>query len=160
MKAVYAGSFDPFTNGHLEIVKEAAKFFDHLVIVIANNIKKTPFFNKDGMAQAIVEMLKDEGLDFKVSVRVSSDMTADICREENANYLVRGLRNTTDYMNEEEIAKVNKRLNPRLKTVYFRATDETMSSSLVRELLIRGKDVQEYVPRAIYEYIKGYSQAG
>lgn len=80
----------------------------------------------------------------------SSDaLTADVCDKFGAEYLVRGLRNTSDYLYEEEIARFNQEINPGLKTIYFRAVDEAISSTMVKELFSRGKDVSEYVPAEI-----------
>ena len=79
----------------------------------------------------------------------------NLCKELNIKYLVRGLRNTNDYIYEENIAKINNELNPELKTIYFRATNEIISSSFVRELLKHKEDISKYVPTAIYELIKG-----
>lgn len=148
MKAVYAGSFDPFTNGHLEIVWEAAKLFDAVLILCAVNPKKSPTFSRRGMVVAIDRCLRAQGLS---NVRgISSDaLTADVCARYGAEYLVRGLRNTGDYLYEEEIARFNQKINPGLKTIYFRAVDASISSTMVKELFSRGKDVSEYVPMEI-----------
>lgn len=145
MKAVYAGSFDPFTNGHLEIVREAAKLFDAVLILCAVNPKKSPTFSRRGMVVAIDRCLRAQGLS-NVRVISSDALTADVCARYGAEYLVRGLRNTGDYLYEEEIARFNQKINPGLKTIYFRAVDTAISSTMVKELFSRGKDVSEYVP--------------
>lgn len=148
MKAVYAGSFDPFTNGHLEIVREAAKLFDAVLILCAVNPKKSPAFSRRGMVVAIDRCLRAQGLS-NASVISSDALTADVCAKYGAEYLVRGLRNTGDYLYEEEIARFNQKINPGLKTIYFRAVDAAISSTMVKELFSRGKDVSEYVPMEI-----------
>ncbi len=152
-KAVYAGTFDPFTNGHLEIVREAIKFFDEVIILCADNIKKKPTFDKFEMAKVIEQVMKDEDIS-NVQVIISSDLTADICTQYSAEYLVRGLRNTSDYMYEEEIAKFNQRINPDIKTIYFRALDDVVSSTVVKELYIRDKSIEDLVPKAVSNYMK------
>lgn len=149
MNAVYAGSFDPFTLGHLDIVKEASKFFDKLIILCADNIKKIPSFNKRAMANAIEEDLKRLGIN-NIEVIVSSDLTINVCKEYNASYLVRGLRSTSDYMYEEEIAKFNQMMDPTIKTVYFRAQNDAISSTTVKELFRRGMDISEFVTPSVY----------
>lgn len=148
MKAVYAGGFDPFTNGHLEIVWEAAKLFDAVLILCAVNPKKSPTFSRRGMVVAIDRCLRAQGLS-NARVISSDALTADVCAKYGAEYLVRGLRNTSDYLYEEEIARFNQKINPGLKTIYFRAVDTAISSTMVKELFSRGKDVSEYVPMEI-----------
>lgn len=153
MTAIYAGSFDPFTNGHLDIVLEATHIFEHVIIVCAVNSKKVPHFKRDEMCGAISECLCRHGI-YNADVVVSDKLISDIAQEYNAEYLIRGLRNTMDFMYEEEIAKFNNRINPALRTVYIRAFDETLSSSTVRELLNFGKDVSGLVPKEILAIIK------
>ena len=152
MKAVYAGSFDPFTNGHLSIVKEASKVFETVIVCIAFNSNKKRHSNVQEMQCAIAQVLLQEGLE-NVSVCIHDGLIADFCAEHNAEYLVRGLRNTTDYLYEENIAKINSEINPNLTTIYFRAKDDVISSSMVRELLHYGKDISKYVPAQVVPYI-------
>ena len=151
--AVYAGSFDPFTNGHLSVVKSAAEVFDTVYVVIAQNYEKKRFLGFDEMSRSIEKCLKREGLR-NCKVDVTLGLVADFCADVGAKYLVRGLRNTSDYMYEENIAKINAEINPELKTVYFRAIDDTISSSMVRELYKYGKDVAKYVPKEIETLMK------
>lgn len=154
MTAIYAGSFDPFTNGHLDIVKEASRIFDHVIVVCAVNSKKTPRFKRDEMRYAIDDCLRRHDLT-NTHVIVSHQLISDIAAKHGAEYLVRGLRNTMDFMYEEEIAKLNHRINPELRTIYIRAVDETLSSSAVKELLDYGKDVSELVPKEVLAVMKG-----
>ena len=146
--AVYAGSFDPFTNGHLSIVKEASALFDTVYICIAKNSDKKRFVNENQMGSAITACLATEGIN-NCAVVTTKGMIADFCKEHGVDYLVRGLRNTSDYLYEENIAKINYELNPNLKTIYFRAIDETVSSSMVREFMKYGKPVDKYVPSEV-----------
>ena len=148
MNAMYAGSFDPFTKGHLSIVKEASKLFSNVIVCIAHNADKKRHFDAIQMQYAIAETVAREGLT-NVSVCVWDGLVADLCKEKNANYIIRGLRNTSDYMYEENIAKINNEINQDLTTVYFRAKDDVISSSMVRELLKYSKDVSKYVPAEI-----------
>lgn len=150
--AIYAGSFDPFTNGHFDMVKEAASLFDHVIVLCAKNKGKEPVFPRIGMACAIDETLKKSGI-HNTSVVLSQTLTADVCSQLGVEYLIRGLRSTTDFLYEEEIAKFNQRVNPKLKTIYLRAVDDTVSSSMVRELLSYGKDVSAYVPPEVLKVI-------
>ena len=150
--AVYAGSFDPFTKGHLSIVKEASEIFEKVYICIAQNSDKKRFIDTNVMGSAITACLAAEGITNCVVVSYKG-MIADFCKEHSVDYLVRGLRNTSDYLYEENIAKINYELNPQLKTVYFRAVNETVSSSMIREFLKYGKSVDKYVPKEILEVI-------
>ena len=152
MKAVYAGSFDPFTFGHLSIVKDALEFFDKIIIVCSINSTKKPNFSRTDMVDAIEKIFKNLGFNSdEVQVIRSDKLIVNICEEYNASHIVRGLRNPNDYLYEEEIAKFNHRMNPNIKTVYFRAEDECISSSAVRELFFRGLDISEFVPKEIIE---------
>lgn len=150
-KAIYAGSFDPFTNGHLDIIVEAASIFDEVLVVVSKNSKKQKTFQESDMCYAIDACIKTYDIQ-NVKVILSDKLIADIAMEHNVTHLVRGLRNTTDFMYEEEIAKFNSKISP-LKTVYLRAKDEAISSSMVRELHKYGKDVRAFVPREVLKVI-------
>lgn len=156
MKAIYAGSFDPFTNGHLSIVREASELFDTLYICIGKNSSKQRFIDESKMQYAIKKVLLKEGI-INCEVVVFSGMIADFAKDLGVDYLVRGLRNSTDYAYEENIAKINSIVNPKLKTIYFRASSndgEVISSSMIREFLKYKKDVSLYVPEDIVELLK------
>lgn len=153
MKAIYAGSFDPFTNGHLSIVKEAALLFDKVFVVLSSNSKKTRAFYKLDMFNAMNDCIARNGINNAVIVRYDG-LIADLAENLEVGYLVRGLRNTTDFMYEEEIAKFNSKLNPDLSTIYLRAKDDSISSSMVRELLSYNKDVSDLVPKEVLRVIQ------
>ena len=150
-KALYAGSFDPFTNGHLDIAKEASELFDEVYICVAHNPNKKRTTDEYNMVDAIRDTLKENGI-YNAYVLVIDGLVADFCMKNNIEYLVRGLRNTSDYMYEENIAKINAEVNPNLKTVYFRAKNDVISSSMVRELYNYGKDVRAYLPKEILKF--------
>lgn len=146
MTALYAGSFDPFTNGHLDVVKEAARIFDNVIICVADNSSKKRCYDASEMAFGIQGMLAVENLTDKVRVILSKDMlTVDTAKAYGAEYLVRGLRSTSDYIYEEEIARFNYLQDPSLRTIYIKAINE-ISSSTVREMIKYGKSVQDLVP--------------
>ena len=153
MRALYAGSFDPFTLGHLSIVKEASLLFDEVFVCIASNSDKQRFCNVLEMQKAIEATLKREGLK-NVQVVACNGLVADYCKKHLIDYLIRGLRNTSDYLYEENIAKINYEINPNLTTIYFRAKDDVVSSSLVRELIKYKKSVAKYVSPEIHELLK------
>lgn len=149
-KALYAGSFNPFTNGHLSIVEKSAELFDKVVIGIAYNSTKDRIQDLNLMMEAIRKQVSN--LD-NVSVTRIDGLVADWCGKNDVSYLVRGLRDTTDYLYEENIAKINKEINPNLRTIYFRADNDVISSSMVRELIKYNKDVSKYVPEEIYKIL-------
>ena len=149
-KALYAGSFDPFTNGHLSIVEKSAELFDEVIVGIAANSNKKRSSDIYDMKDAIREQLKYYD---NVSVVIIDSLVADYCKKKDICYLVRGLRNTNDYLYEENIAKINNEINPNLRTVYFRADNDVISSSMIRELREYGKDVSKFVPEEIHKIL-------
>lgn len=151
-KALYAGSFDPFTYGHLSIIDEAVKLFDEVTIGIAvNKDKKSRYSDLIKTEQAIQNLINNRFPEHNIRVVAIQGFVADYCKQYNINYLIRGLRGTSDYLYEERIAKVNSELNSDLNTVYFRAKNSVISSSMVKELLSYGHDISKYVPPEIIE---------
>lgn len=145
--SLYAGSFDPFTNGHLDIAIQASVLFDELIIGVTENSNKKRTTDMYDMASAMYNLFIGH---YNVRVVALEDcLVADYCKTHDINYLVRGLRNTSDYLYEENIAKINREINPDLQTIYFRANNDVISSSMVRELMKCGKDVSKYVPKEI-----------
>lgn len=153
-KAIYAGSFDPFTNGHLDIVKKSLNVFSNVTILIARNSSKDICWGTNDMKNAIQRCMKKEFPNHSWFIDILEEgFVADYCEKHGARYLVRGLRNQMDFLYEENIAKINKELSPSLETVYFRTNDEIVSSSMVREFLFSGKPILKYVPKEIYDLI-------
>lgn len=146
--AIYPGSFDPFTNGHLDVVIKGAKLFDKVHIVIGINANKKRSYDSGLMKKAIEETLKDKCLS-NCEVYVYEGLIAEYTKENNIGYMIRGLRNNMDYNYEENIAEVNKLINPNLEYVYFRAENVAVSSSMVKELNWFNKDISKYVPEAV-----------
>jgi len=152
-KGLYAGSFDPYTNGHHAIVKKAAALLDGLIVLIGVNTAKKRGFDAEEMAEAIRETLRNDKIE-NAEVVVYNGLVADYCREKGVKYYIRGLRNNMDYNYEENIAQINHLINPGLETIYMRAEDTAISSSMVRELLAFGKDASAYVPAAVNRILK------
>lgn len=153
-KAIVSGSYDPFTCGHLELVKQASQMFDEVHVVIFVNSAKKRTYNVDDMCKAIDKTLKEEGI-YNCIVNHDEGLLAEYCKKHNITTTIRGLRNNLDYNYEENIVEVNKLLNKDLQTIYLRGNDNKISSSTVRELMRYGKDVSMYVPKPIFEMIKG-----
>lgn len=141
MRALYIGSFDPFTDGHYDVLKQAEEIFDEIVIVVANNPQKKRRIDADICAYAIQSITENE-------VKVSNSLTTDLMKYYKCDYLIRGLRNTTDYLYEENLIKQYKLLNPNIKVVYFR-TEKDISSTFVYELIKRDKPTNDYLPYSI-----------
>lgn len=151
-EAIYAGSFDPFTNGHLDIIKKASKLFDKVVIVVAINKNKSRTYNTDKMCSAIEVTLKENNITNCI-VGSWDGLIADLMYSWEINYLIRGLRNVTDYNYEENMAIVNKLINPNIEYVYFRADNAAISSSMVKELNNYRQDISAFVPEAVLNII-------
>ena len=151
-KAIYPGSFDPFTNGHLDIVKKASDLFDEVYIVIGVNAKKHRTYDSDKMKQAIEMTISEHELP-NVTVEVYEGLVAEYAKDKGIQYMIRGLRNNMDYNYEENIASVNKLIYPEIEYVYFRAENVAISSSMVRELRSFGRDVSIYIPSPVLEII-------
>ena len=146
--AIYPGSFDPFTNGHLDIVRKASEIFDKVYVVIGVNAEKRRSFPADRIAAAITETIAQHGIQNCVVV-IWEGLVAEYARMMGTDYMIRGLRNNMDYNYEENVAAVNKLINPKLEYVYFRSNNVAVSSSMVKELHSYGKDVSEFVPAAV-----------
>ena len=148
--AMYPGSFDPFTNGHLEIVKKASELFELVYIVIGVNSSKRRAFPADTMKTAIEKALEENRITNCV-VCVYDGLTAAYSKNNGIHYMIRGLRNNMDYNYEENIAEVNKLINPNMEYVYFRAENIAVSSSMVKELHGFGQDISKYVPTSVFQ---------
>ena len=152
--AIYPGSFDPFTNGHLDIVKKSARLFDRVYILIGVNQNKARTYDAISMKSAIEKTLDDVNID-NCEVIVLDDLVAKFTIDNNIRYMIRGLRNNMDYNYEENIAEINKLINPDLEYIYFRAENVAVSSSMVKELNSYGHDVSAFVPDAVCAMMHG-----
>lgn len=153
-KAIYPGSFDPFTNGHLDMVKKAAALFDEVYVVIGVNSAKQRSFSPEGMKEAIEQTLGSLGLD-NCKVCIHDGLVAEFARVNGIKYMIRGLRNNMDYNYEENIAAVNGLINPQMESIFFRAENAALSSSMVKELNSYRLDVSQYVPEAVLKWMGG-----
>ena len=148
----YAGSFDPFTNGHLAIVKKASKCFEKVVIGIGYNTEKQARVDKNKMKEAIEKTIQDENLN-NVNVVLYDGLTVDKAKGCGCNILIRGLRNGTDYEYEENISAINEKL-AQMDTCYFRAGDlGYISSSVVMDFYKSKKSIDGLVPKAVADLL-------
>ena len=150
--ALYAGSFDPYTNGHHAIARKAAALFDEVVVMIAVNLEKKRAFDPEAMRRAIERALEADGLNARAVIHTG--LVADYCRAHGIRWYVRGLRNNMDYNYEENLAQINRLINPDLESIYLRSDDPAISSSMIRELMAFGKDVNAYVPGSVRKVIE------
>lgn len=152
--AFYAGSFDPFTNGHLEVVIKASKVFDKVIVAMGINPNKSRRFDKDLMINAIKRTLYRAGA-MNVEVIYYENLTVDTALQYGATFLIRGIRNGMDYEYEENLASINEEI-AEIDTIYFRAGKYgNVSSSMVMDLLRYGKDVSKYLPDDVLKLVCG-----
>ena len=142
--AVYPGSFDPVTLGHMDIIKRASSLFDRLIIAVLNNRAKTPLFSVEERVKMLEEVTKDLP---NVEVKSFGGMTVDFARECGANALVRGLRAITDFEYELQIAQLNRVMDPDIDTVFLTTNLKYayLSSSAVKEVAAYGGDISHFV---------------
>ncbi len=143
--ALFPGSFDPFTKGHEDIVLRSLELFDEVIIAVGHNTKKNRYFDIDLMLGKIKEAFAN---DDRVKVEVYDELTAKFANKFNAKFLVRGLRNTTDFEYENSISQINKHLNPYIETVFLITSPDLapISSSIIREVHKYGEDVSGFLP--------------
>lgn len=148
----YAGSFDPFTNGHLHVIKQSAKLFDKVIVGIGVHPTKERRFDKNLMKETIEKVLINNNLN-NVEVVCYDNLSIDVALENNATFLVRGIRNGMDYEQEENLASINEELSG-IETIYIRAGHlGNISSSMVMELLRNNKDVTKYLPKEVLDLV-------
>ncbi len=150
--AVYAGSFDPFTFGHIDIARRASKIFDHVYIAIGTNPAKKYLFSFEQRKFIIEDTLSD--LD-NIQVDGFDNLLVDYCKSHNANIIVRGLRSQHDLSFEFPIGLANMDMAPHVETVFFLSKPENIfvSSSLIKEIAFNGGDVASYVPKQVIQLL-------
>lgn len=150
--AIYPGSFDPLTNGHLSLIQRGLKMFDSLVVAIAVNPKKTPLFSVEERRQMILDAVNDP----RVQVDDFQGLLVDYTKKRNINVVLRGLRAVSDFEFEFQLANMNRRLRPELETVFMMTGEDYfyISSNLVREVASFGGDVAGTVPPNVLEKLK------
>ncbi|MDE1941637.1 MAG: pantetheine-phosphate adenylyltransferase [Betaproteobacteria bacterium] len=149
-KAVYAGTFDPMTLGHEDLVRRASRLFDSVVVAVADSRNKRPLFplaDRVEMAQEALQHCKN------VQVTGFSGLLADFLRETGANIILRGLRAVSDFDFEFQMAGMNRKLHPEVETLFLTPSDQYMfiSSTIVREIALLGGDVSQFVNPGIHD---------
>lgn len=151
-KAVFPGSFDPITVGHESIIRRALSLFDEIVIAVGVNASKKSMYSEEQRIEWIKKCFEGES---KIKVKSFSGLTVDFCKQENAKYILRGLRTSIDFEFERGIGQVNKMMANDVETIFMlTSTDHTpISSSIVRDVIKNNGDVCELVPKAIAKEI-------
>ena len=146
--AVFPGSFSPFTLGHQYVINRALPLFDKIIIAVGTNSSKEYYFSEKQRIQWMEDIFKDEP---KIEIRKYEGLTVDFCKSINANFILRGLRNSKDFNYEKEIAQVNQTLNQKIETIFIITSSEYthISSTLVREVAKNGGDISKFVPKGI-----------
>ena len=146
-KAIFPGSFDPITLGHVDIINRALPLFDEIIIAIGVNTEKAYMFSLEERVRFIEENYKNEP---KITVTTYSGLTTEFCKSQNVELILRGLRNPADFEFEKAIAQTNRKL-ANIETVFLltSATTSFISSSIVRDVYHHGGDISELVPKSV-----------
>ena len=146
--AIYPGSFDPITNGHIDLIHRACKLFDEVIIAITQNVNKTSLLSVDQRIESVKASIKSIN---NTRVLGFDSLLVDFARDHNAQIIIRGLRAVSDFEYEFQLSGMNKRLNPKIETLFMTPSEEfaNISSSLVREILSLGGDISSFVPKPV-----------
>lgn len=153
IKAVFAGSFDPPTNGHLDIIKRASNLFESVDVVISVNPEKKYMFSHEERLEMISELIKDYK---NVTVNVYSGLIVNYAKNVGAKVLVRGVRSSNDFAYEADMALMNQNLNPEIETIFLQSKEEftIVKSSSIKQLAMFGGDISRMVPKNVEDALK------
>ena len=159
VRALYPGSFDPFTNGHLSVLEKAINVFDEIVIVISQNPMKKRRFGPKICKKCIEQAIKNKSYKDRVAIIISNDtLPARIAHEQHCSYIIRGIRNNMDYNYEEALAQFNdeyaKFKDDEIETIYFRAKFSEISSTMIYTFMQSGVPVDQYLLYRSEELLK------
>ena len=147
-RAVFPGSFDPFTIGHESIVRRALGLFDEIIVAVGKNSTKATMYSVEQRVDSIQKVFKNDP-----AIRVESygGLTVTYCKEANVRFILRGLRTSSDFGFERAIGQVNKAMEPSIETVFFLALPEhsAISSTIIRDIIKNGGDARRFVPEAV-----------
>lgn len=151
--AIYPGSFDPLTKGHLDVLKRASKIFEKVIISVLNNQAKEPFIPLEDKLKLIQDAIIDAGLT-NVEVDCFDGLTVEYAKKKNAKVLIRGLRAVSDFEYEMQLAQMNQNLDPAIETVFLttKPNYNFISSQVVKEAAKLGGDISKLVPKNVNDY--------
>lgn len=155
MKALFPGSFDPITNGHLDLIKRASKIFNQVVVAVMTNTTKKSMFSPEEKLVLIeneIKKLKNVSV-----VEVKTGLTVDLAKQINADVIIRGVRNVNDYQFEQQIAVMNRKLDDQIETFLLPSSPQynEISSSLIKEIAKFKGDISKFVPLNVAKAIEG-----
>ena len=155
-KAIYAGSFDPFTMGHLNILNRAAKMFEEVIVAIGTNTSKRALFTPEEKVEMINEVIEKSSYDNVRVILYADGLIVDLAKAEGADVMIRGIRSLSDMEYEMNIASMNKTQQPDIESVFLMADEQYrfVSSSMIKEVAIFDGDVSTMVPDSIAERMK------
>jgi pantetheine-phosphate adenylyltransferase len=156
-RAVFPGSFDPLTNGHLDIIQRSAPLFDEMIVAVLNNPDKNPMFTVEERLDMIREVLPSiDTDDCEMKVESFSGLTAEFAKQKNADAIVRGIRAVSDYEYELRMALMNRRLEPEIETVFLMADEEFsyVSSTLMKQVFELGGRVEGLIPELVEQRMR------
>ena len=151
--AIYPGSFDPITNGHLDVLERASKIFEKVIIAVLGNPNKNSFLS----IETRVELIKESVSHLKnVEVDSFTGLTVEYAKAKSATVLIRGLRAVSDFEYEMQMAQINQNLGPQLDTIFLitKVENNFVSSSIVKEISLLGGDISQFVPETVNRYLK------
>ncbi len=150
---VYPGTFDPITNGHIDLVERALNLFDHVIVAIAKSSKKNPLFSLEERVELTSKVLGHLG---NVEVCGFDRLLADFVKEKGAAGLIRGLRAVSDFEYEFQLANMNRALAPDMESIFLTPSEKYsyVSSSLIREIASLGGDISQFVPKLVEDELK------
>jgi pantetheine-phosphate adenylyltransferase len=160
---LYPGTFDPVTNGHVDIIRRAARTVDRLVVGVAINTGKEPLFSLEERAQMVSEEIGDmgNGLDSRVEVKPFDSLLVHFAAEQNADCIIRGLRAVSDFEYEFQMVGMNTRLNPDIETIFLMASEnqQFIASRLVKEIAALGGDISSFVSARVAKRIREHLES-
>jgi len=156
--AIYPGSFDPLTNGHVDIIERGSRIFDSIIVAILANVEKTPLFSEKERIEIIGEVFKDHG---NVKVETFNGLLVDYAEQKQAHVIVRGLRAVSDFEYEFQMALMNRHLDPSLETVFMMPAEKYtyISSRLIKEVFTLGGEISGLVPPIVEERLRAKQKA-
>lgn len=151
--AAYPGSFDPITNGHLDIIRRASRIFARVVVALFRNVEKSALFDADERLQMVRDATRDLP---NVEVVASDGLLVEFCRSHDVHVVVKGLRAVSDFDYEFQMAQMNKELNDDVETLFMMTRTEHLflSSSIIKEIARFGGDIRRFVPEAVYTRLR------